>query len=230
MASQPIRTSRFDKPTAAEEAAAEAAKKAEGGNFILNKLSITATNLETYQARDTLITFMHWIALICADICCYFRIGRKGGKVMSKRFVNMFVQLSNCRVMLRLLDDFGAVRDYYRFFKDENAKVCPYLTNIFFSHQNLLKKNQITKPNPLKFVTIFSNLKNPKTKLYFKKKTVHPYVRWLTAVNLVFWVLYNPFEHIGWLAELKIISADDQLWYFYTNCMWAGGLFTSVLL
>ena len=59
---------------------------------------------------------------------------------------------------------------------------------------------------------------------------MHPYVKWMTTVNLMFWILYNPCEHLGWLGELKIINVDDQLWYFYTNVAWAGGLFTSVLL
>lgn len=107
----------------------EAKKESSGatngrGAWVLGKLSVVADNLETYQGRDTLITLLHYIALILADMCTYFRWG--GGKKknkMSERFVNMFVQLSNCRVMLRLLDDFGAIRDYYRFYKDENAKV-----------------------------------------------------------------------------------------------------------
>ena len=75
---------------------------------------------------------------------------------------------------------------------------------------------------------------------------------WLTTVNLLFWVAYNPCEHIGkifnfenkkkpiviywilfnlaWVGELTIIDADDVEWYYYTNICWAGGLFTSVLL
>lgn len=36
---------------------------------------------------------------------------------LGENFVNMFVQLSNCRVMLRLFDDFNAIRDIYRFFQ-----------------------------------------------------------------------------------------------------------------
>jgi hypothetical protein len=144
MASTPIRVSRFEKPTAASptghEETAEAKRTTPAGSFILNKLSIVADNMETYQGRDTLITFMHYIALVLADVCCFFRIGRKAGKRMSERFVNMFVQLSNCRVMLRLLDDFGAIRDFYRFFKDENAKVftfCRVPLLIFLRNQDL---------------------------------------------------------------------------------------------
>lgn len=107
-----------------DEAKKESGTTSGRGSWVLDKLSVVADNLETYQGRDTLITLLHYIALILADMCTYFRWG--GGKKknkMSERFVNMFVQLSNCRVMLRLLDDFGAIRDYYRFYKDENAKV-----------------------------------------------------------------------------------------------------------
>jgi hypothetical protein len=127
MASTPIRVSRFEKSAAASAGGPEqtdsSKKTPPGESYLLNKLSVVADNMETYQGRDTLITFMHYIALVLADICCFFRIGRKAGKRMSERFVNAFVQLSNCRVMLRLLDDFGAIRDFYRFYKDENAKV-----------------------------------------------------------------------------------------------------------
>ena len=90
-------------------------------SFILNKLSIITDNLETYQGRDTVITLLHYLALIAADLCTYFRWGRK--KKFSDHFVNMFVQLSNCRVMLRLFDDFNCIREYYRFYKDETAQV-----------------------------------------------------------------------------------------------------------
>ena len=65
---------------------------------------------------------------------------------------------------------------------------------------------------------------------FFFKKTVNSYVRWVTLSNLIFNILYNPFEHIGWLGELKIIKASDQLWYFWTNVWWALGLWTSVML
>lgn len=49
-------------------------------------------------------------------------------------------------------------------------------------------------------------------------------------MNLTFWVLYNPVEHLGWLSELRIINSDENRWWFYTNLAWAGGLLTSVLL
>jgi hypothetical protein len=42
--------------------------------------------------------------------------------------------------------------------------------------------------------------------------------------------MYNPVEHLAWLANLGIINSNEHLWWFYTNFCWAGGLFTSVLL
>lgn len=90
----------------------------------MEKLSIMTDNLETYQGRDTMITLMHYLALIFADIFAYYSYTKTGKKVkrnknmseLGENFVNMFVQLSNCRVMLRLFDDFAAIRDIYRFF------------------------------------------------------------------------------------------------------------------
>ena len=104
---------------------AEEREKSYASSAILDKLSLVTDNLETYQGRDTIITLLHYIALILADFCAYFRLGaaKKKKHSLSHYFVNMFVQLSNCRVMLRLLDDFSAIREYYRFYKDESAKV-----------------------------------------------------------------------------------------------------------
>jgi len=68
------------------------------------------------------------------------------------------------------------------------------------------------------------------TQVQKKQRTVSTGIYWLTLVNLLFWVAYNPCEHIAWLGELTIMDADDVEWYYYTNIMWAGGLFTSVLL
>jgi hypothetical protein len=101
-------------------------KAKEENSFVMTKLSIITDNLETYVGRDTVITLTHYLALIIADLCTYYRIGakkRKGQSPFSAHFVNMFVQLSNCRVMLRLFDDFGAIRDLYRFYKSQSIKV-----------------------------------------------------------------------------------------------------------
>ena len=130
-----VRISRFEKPStvtvsassaATKEAAVDAKTKTKAHSgvvkTVLNKLSVVADNLETYQGRDTLVTLLHYLALIVADACAFFRLGRRPRKT-SVRFVNMFVQLSNCRVMLRLFDSFGAIRDYYRFITDDQIKV-----------------------------------------------------------------------------------------------------------
>lgn len=99
-------------------------------SFILEKLSVMTDNLETYQGRDTVITLLHYIALIIADLCTYFRWGRK--KKLNKLFVNVFIQLSSCRVMLRIFDDFSAIREYYRFSKNEKLKVRQTKINKFY--------------------------------------------------------------------------------------------------
>ena len=137
VAAAAFRPNRFEKPTlpgsgnamggggeSSDAAAAAKKKSASGETGLLSKLSIVADNLETYQGRDTLITLFHYIALILADLFVFFKLGgKKNSKRMSEHLVNLFVQLSNCRVMLRLLDDFGAIRDFYRFYKDEGSKV-----------------------------------------------------------------------------------------------------------
>ncbi len=88
--------------------------KNEDESTILNVLSTITDNLETYQGRDTFITLIHYIALIFADICSFF--SNTCGH-MSERFVNMYNTLENCRVMMRLFDDWNAIREFYRFHK-----------------------------------------------------------------------------------------------------------------
>ena len=104
-----------------EEEPCTAVKPTEDESSLLNTLSIMADNLETYQGRDTCITLLHYLALIMADICFYFSWTDETN--LSENFVNMFLALSNCRVMLRLFDDFSAVREYYRFHKAQKIKV-----------------------------------------------------------------------------------------------------------
>lgn len=77
----------------------------------LDQLSVITDNLETYQGRDTVITLFHYLALIAADFCSFFSLGVKHN--MSDNFVNMFVQLSNCRVMLSM---FFLPRKKFNFF------------------------------------------------------------------------------------------------------------------
>ena len=89
---------------------------------LLTTLSIVTDNLETYQGRDTLLALLHYWALIVADMCVVVNWSGTGNE-MGERFLNMFLQLNNCRVMLRLFDDFGAIREYYRFHKANDMKV-----------------------------------------------------------------------------------------------------------
>jgi hypothetical protein len=49
--------------------------KKEESSVVLDTLSTITDNLETYQGRDTLITLMHYLALIAADKCNYYRWG-----------------------------------------------------------------------------------------------------------------------------------------------------------
>lgn len=83
-----------------EEGSSNEKKEVVEGKYdaYLDQLSIITDNLETYQGRDTVITLFHYLALIAADFCTFFSLGVKHN--MSDNFVNMFVQLSNCRVML----------------------------------------------------------------------------------------------------------------------------------
>lgn len=113
-----------------EESKSVPAETVKKESFILTKLSIITDNLETYQGRDTVITLLHYIALIIADLCTYFRWGRRNK--ISKLFINMFIQLSSCRVMLRIFDDFSAIREYYRFYKNEKLKVRLIILNKYF--------------------------------------------------------------------------------------------------
>ena len=84
---------------------------------ILTTFSTITDNLDTYQGRDTAITLLHYLPLIIADLCSYFSFSCG---LYSENFVNMYLSLANCRVMLRLFDDFSAIREFYRFKKIEN--------------------------------------------------------------------------------------------------------------
>lgn len=63
-----------------------------------------------------------------------------------------------------------------------------------------------------------------------QQKPVKLFLNWLTVFNLIFWVLYNPFEHIAYLGELNVIDVEHNDYYNYTNASWVGALGTSVLL
>src|SRR5262245_61656385 len=109
-----------DEPTCSQQKAAPEPDD-EPSSPLLDTLSTVTDNLDTYPGRDTMLTLMHYLALIFADMCTYYEWGVKQN--MSENFVNMFIALSNCRVMLRLFDDFGAIREYYRFRKAEQKNV-----------------------------------------------------------------------------------------------------------
>jgi len=149
--------------------------------WLINTLSTITDGLDTYAGRDAAIVLLSYFPLIAADLCSFNGWGEKNNYV--EACVNMFLALSSCRIMLRLFDDFGCIREYLRFRKAQSIK-----------------------------------------------QTVNSALKWVFLSNLFCNIIYNPCEHIAWLGELKIINASDQLWYFYTNCAWAGGLFTSVLI
>lgn len=85
----------------------------EGG--LLNRLSIITDNLNTYPGRDTVITLWLYVALIIADVCAYN--SAYNCAPLSDNYIQMSIVLSDCRVMLRLFDDWDAVRNMYRFLK-----------------------------------------------------------------------------------------------------------------
>jgi hypothetical protein len=62
-------------PKSEQENEEETTSSASSGG-VLDTLSIVTDNLETYQGRDTLITLMHYLALIAADLCSYYHWGK----------------------------------------------------------------------------------------------------------------------------------------------------------
>lgn len=157
----------------------ESVKKVEEDEgWLSNTLSTITDGLDTYAGRDAAVVLLSFPPLIAADYFSYV-----GKDHLIDPYVNMFLALSSCRIMLRLFDSFSCVREYIRFQRAQSIK-----------------------------------------------QTVNSYLKWVFLTNLLCNIIYNPCEHIAWLGELKIINASDQLWYFYTNVAWAGGLFTSVLI
>lgn len=156
-------------------------EKVEEVGWLEDVLSRITDGLDTYAGRDAAVVLLSYFPLFAADFCLFTGYGEKQN--YADACVNMFLALSSCRIMLRLFDDFGCVREYIRFSRAQRIK-----------------------------------------------QTVNSYLKWVFLTNLFCNIIYNPCEHIAWLGELKIINASDQLWYFYTNVAWAGGLFTSVLI
>jgi hypothetical protein len=136
------------------------------GERILNVLSTITDNLDTYQGRDTAITLMHYIPLIIADACTYFSLSCGH---MSENFVNMYLTLANCRVMLRLFDDFNAIREFYRFKKIEHQVI----------------KLIISRIKRIIIQQLFFN------NYFIFKLSLSFYLKWLNIVNLLFWVSFK---------------------------------------
>jgi hypothetical protein len=66
---------------------------------------------------------------------------------------------------------------------------------------------------------------------YFSKKTDNrPLFNTIRYVNLLSGFLYNVFEHLAWLADLKVTSLDRNVWWTCTFSVWALGLFSSLIL
>jgi hypothetical protein len=93
----------------------------EDDGWLLNKLSTITDNLDTYLGRDAMIVLLSYFPLIAADLCSFYGYGEKEN--YADNCVKMFLALSSCRVMLRLFDDCGCIREYYRFRKSQQIKV-----------------------------------------------------------------------------------------------------------
>lgn len=65
---------------------------------------------------------------------------------------------------------------------------------------------------------------------YSKKSEKKPLFNTIRYVNLISGFLYNVFEHLAWLADLKVTSLDRNLWWTCTFSVWATGLFSSLIL
>ena len=105
--------------------------------WLLDRLSIITDNLETYQGRDTVITLLHYVALIISDFCLFFSLSCMA---LSENFVRMYISLSNCRVMLRLFDDWNVIRDTYRYLRTADKVLFLNALNIFFNYLSFLSK------------------------------------------------------------------------------------------
>lgn len=147
--------------------------------WLEDTLSTITNGLDTYAGRDAGVVMLSFPPLLLADLYTY-----KGwNSEYSDACVNAFLALSSCRIMMRLFDLPGCVREYFRFQRAQAMK-----------------------------------------------QTVNSALKLVFLTNLLCNIIYNPCEHMGWLSELKLINQSDQMWYFWTNVMWAGGLFTSVII
>ena len=98
-----------------------AVEKVEDEGWLINTLSTITDGLDTYAGRDAAIVLLSYFPLFAADLCTFNSWGVK--EDYAGACVNMFLALSSCRIMLRLFDDFGCIREYLRFRKAQSIKV-----------------------------------------------------------------------------------------------------------
>lgn len=103
----------------------------EEAGWLENKLATITDGLDTYAGRDAAIVLLSYLPLFAADYCTFTGFGEKQN--YAQACVNMFLALSSCRIMLRLFDDFGCVREYIRFARAQRVKqtVNSYLRWVF---------------------------------------------------------------------------------------------------
>ena len=90
-------------------------------SWLEDKLSTITDGLDTYAGRDAVIVLLSYLPLFAADFCTFTGFGEE--RDYAQAFVNMFLALSSCRIMLRLFDDCGCIREYIRFSRAQRIKV-----------------------------------------------------------------------------------------------------------
>lgn len=104
-----------------EQEESQVKKQEEDEGWLINTLSTITDGLDTYMGRDAAIVLLSYFPLIAADLCTFNSWGAKEN--YAEACINMFLALSSCRIMLRLFDDLGCIREYFRFRKAQNIKV-----------------------------------------------------------------------------------------------------------
>lgn len=113
----------------------------EEAGWLENKLATITDGLDTYAGRDAAIVLLSYLPLFAADYCTFTGFGEKQN--YAQACVNMFLALSSCRIMLRLFDDFGCVREYIRFARTQRVKVSIDILIFVISLPACFKKSNV---------------------------------------------------------------------------------------
>ncbi len=97
----------------------EEKEEVKSDGWLVDTLSTITNGLDTYAGRDAAVVMLSFPPLLVADLYTY----NGWSDTYAEACVNAFLALSSCRIMMRLFDAPGCIREYFRFQSAQNTKV-----------------------------------------------------------------------------------------------------------